>query len=81
MNNDTVQKLIARLTIGGTLAGAVMGLVGLYLNVFYISAIGVILILVGLLIMRTLFRASPEFWGIDKNVDRSRISSLDVNEY
>ena len=60
MDNDFALKLIARLTIGSTLAGAVIALVGLYLNVFYISAIGAILILVGLLIMRILFRAASE---------------------
>jgi len=61
MDNDIAQKLIARLTIGSTLAGAAIALVGLYLNVFYISAIGIILVLVGLLIMRILFRESREY--------------------
>ncbi len=63
MDNDIVQKLIARLAIGGTLAGAVIALVGLYLNIFYISAIGAILILAGLLIMRIMFRKFREYLG------------------
>jgi uncharacterized membrane protein YccC len=61
MDNDSAQKLIARLAIGGTLVGAVIALAGLYLNIFYISAIGIILILVGMLIMRILFQKSREF--------------------
>lgn len=61
MDKEIALTLIARLTVGGTLAGAVIALVGLYLNVFYISAIGAILILVGLLIMRIFFRADSEY--------------------
>lgn len=60
MDNDTIQKLIARLAVGVILAGGVIALVGLYLNVFYISGIGGILNLGGLLIMKTLFRTSGE---------------------
>ena len=55
-----MQKLIARLAVGMLLAGGVIALVGLYLNVFYISGIGGILIFGGLLVMKILLRKSSE---------------------
>ena len=58
MDNDIIQKLIARLAIGMILTGGVITLVGLYLNVFYISGIGGILFFGGLLAMKTLLRTS-----------------------
>ncbi len=58
MDNDFTQKLIARLAIGVVLVGGVIALVGLYLNVFYMSGIGGILILGSLLAMKTLLRTS-----------------------
>ena len=60
MDNDTIQKLIARLAVGMILAGGVIELVGLYLNVFYISGIGGILIFGSLLVMKILHRISSE---------------------
>ena len=60
MDNDIIQKLIARLAIGMILTGGVITLVGLYLNVFYISGIGGILIFGGLLVMKILLRKSSE---------------------
>jgi len=60
MDNDTIQKLIARLAVGMILAGGVIELVGLYLNVFYISGIGGILIFGSLLVMKILYRISSE---------------------
>jgi hypothetical protein len=60
MDNDTIQKLIARLAVGMILAGGVIELVGLYLNVFYISGIGGILIFGSLLVMKILLRTSSE---------------------
>ena len=55
-----MQKLIARLAVGMILVGGVIALVGLYLNVFYISGIGGILNFGGLLIMKILLRTSGE---------------------
>ncbi len=56
-----VQRLIAWVALAIITIGAVVALVGLYLMIFYVSAIGCILILISILVMHIMFRKSGEF--------------------
>jgi hypothetical protein len=55
------KKLISRFAIGSMLGGGLLALTGLYIDVFNVSVIGFVLILVGILIMQIMFRKYGEF--------------------
>ena len=55
-----VQRLIAWVALAIITIGAVVALVGLYLMIFYVSAIGCFLILISILIMHIMFRKYGE---------------------
>ena len=56
-----LRKLITGSAICSMLGGGVMALTGLYIDVFNVSVVGFVLILVGILIMQIMFRKYGEF--------------------
>jgi hypothetical protein len=58
---DFVKKLISGLAIVCILVGTVMALVGSYSDIFNVSIIGLVLILVGALTMEFMFRKFGSF--------------------
>lgn len=58
---DFIKKLIAGLAIGCILVGTVMALLGAYSDIFNVTLIGLVLILVGALIMEFMQRKFGTF--------------------
>ena len=60
-NKDFEKKLIAGLAMVCILVGTAVALVGLYSDIFIVSMIGLVLILIGMFIMEVVFKKYGSF--------------------